>query len=166
MTELYQRYFLKCPYHRAKAFLARSLEVLADSGLSEIMQLRVPIRQLGEAGGLHKDVVVTYNGALDPLHFDQPWRIRWVPHDSGPYPSFDGTLTVRADEDYNGSILELHGEYEPPLGAAGLLFDAVVGTRIASATARELLRQIGEQLERQYADEESAKQVSHDSTHG
>ena len=41
--------------------------------------------------------IVAVTSAEDPTHFDQPWQLHWEP-ESGPYPTFDGTLTIHADE--------------------------------------------------------------------
>ena len=61
---------------------------------------------------LVKNVTVSFGAATDPMHFDQPWRIHWKPQ-AGPYPEFDGELTVRADETYKSALLELAGSYRP-----------------------------------------------------
>lgn len=94
------------------------------------------------------------------MHFDQPWKIHWKPASGGPYPEFDGELTVRYDEDYTTSILELSGDYRPPLGLVGALFDVIAGARIARATANELLGTLGDEMERRYNAEERAKHLS------
>ena len=158
MTTLLQRYYLHCPYGRARIHLDTVLRDLATTGEQQVIRLRVPIDLNGSSStGLQKDVIVQYGKGTDPLHFDQPWTVRWTPHEGGPYPDFDGTLTVRADEDFNSCILELQGNYEPPLGFVGAAFDAVLGSRIASATAREFLRRIGRDIETSYRNEEHEK---------
>lgn len=159
MSSLLQRYYLRCPYQRARTYLESSLRALATSGQPQLVSLRVPINVgANDSGaGLEKDVIVTFGEGADPLHFDQPWTVTWTPHGGGPYPDFDGTLTVRADEDYTSSVLELRGRYEPPLGAAGAAFDAVLGSRIASATAREFLRRLAGDIEAHYRADEAAK---------
>ena len=91
------------------------------------------------------------------MNFDEPWTIHWSPVEGGAFPDFDGQLTVRADEDYPTSILELTGSYTPPMGLVGAIFDAIAGSRIAEATARELLKTIGCSMEAQYNAEEQAK---------
>jgi hypothetical protein len=67
--------------------------------------------------------------------------ITWQPHDGGPYPVFQGTLSA---EEMIGNYcrLDLDGAYVPPLGLAGAVFDVVLGHRIAEAAARELLDDI------------------------
>jgi hypothetical protein len=108
---------------------------------------------------LSKGVTVTFGSAVDPMHFDQPWRIHWKPQ-GGPYPEFEGELTVRADETYETSRLELRGSYRPPGGIIGAAFDFVAGGRIASATAQALLRRLGNEMVKRYQHDEQAKRDS------
>jgi hypothetical protein len=91
------------------------------------------------------------------MHFDEPWRVAWTPEEAGPYPDFAGELIVRADDTYRGAVLELHGDYSPPMGTVGRAFDLVLGAKIAVATARALLEQIRSHLDARYALEERAK---------
>ena len=155
MSSLFYRRYIPVPYARAREYLHEQLDSLANSGEPQILRLAAAIP--GDGGSkLYKDVVVTYAHATDPLHFDQPWTLRWHPQ-SGPFPDFEGELTVRADEDYTSAALELRGNYEPPGGVAGAAFDAIVGSRLASATARELLGEIGRRLTQRFDSEESRK---------
>lgn len=157
MSTLSERQYVDCPYNRARAYLRESLQGFAESGEAETLRLCVPLGEAGKPSMLEKEVTVRYGAGADPLHFDQPWTINWRPSNGGPYPDFAGTLTVRADEDYSRSVLELEGTYAPPFGAAGKMFDAVLGTRIASATAKEFLRRLGSQIADRHAREEQAK---------
>jgi hypothetical protein len=126
------------------------------AGTPHLTKLSVPY----PGGGISKNVLVSYRKAIDPMHFDEPWDVHWTPEGGGPYPDFDGALTVRADENYTSAILELHGAYTPPLGAAGEVFDAVIGSKIASITAQTLLAQIAREVEERYGREEGAKPQS------
>ena len=36
----------------------------------------------------------------DSMHFDQVWTVHWTSVGNGAYPDFDGSIAVRADEDY------------------------------------------------------------------
>ncbi len=150
---MYQRRYLKCPYNRARELLADDVADAAASGAQRHLTLALPAFGGNE---ISKVVTVSVAAAIDPRHFDEPWRLHWEPL-SGPYPHFDGTLTIRADEDWTTSILELQGAYQPPLGAVGAAFDSLVGSRIAHETARELLRKLGESLESRYRAGEDAK---------
>ncbi len=155
MSKLYQSIPLACPYNRARDILAETLEPLAQTGQPWMLNLRAPL--LAESLDLAKEVVVTVGKATDPLHFDQIWSLHWHPLEGGAYPVFQGTISVRADQTYKTSLLELQGEYEPPFGAVGAAFDAVLGARDASATARELLRSFGSKIESEYFESEHTK---------
>jgi hypothetical protein len=109
-------------------------------------------------GALEKNVLVSYRKGQDPLRFDEPWLVHWTPQGGGPYPDFDGELTVRADESYRRAVLELRGEYKPPLGTFGQAFDLVLGAKIAARTARALLQEIARVMEERFNGEEALKQ--------
>ncbi len=152
MSSLLERRTVRCPYNLAQRYLAESVESAAASGESRPMTLTLAV----PGGELVKDVTVTFGAGVDPMHFDRPWHIHWKP-DSGLYPEFDGELTVRADEDYVTSRLELAGSYHPPGGALGAAFDWVVGGRIATATAQALLERLADGMESRYARDERSK---------
>ena len=158
MTSIYERYLVECPYTRARDFLHESLQAAADGGGAQTLMLVAPLTIV--PGTLEKNVLVRYERGSDPLHFDEPWRVHWTPEGGGPYPDFNGEVTVRADESYRRSILELRGEYLPPLGAVGRAFDLVAGSKIAAATARVLLGNIAAEMEGRYRAEEDAKKCS------
>jgi hypothetical protein len=155
MSQLLERHVVHCPYHLAQRYLADSVGARAASGAEGPLELTVS----GPGIELTKSVVAAFAPATDPMHFDQPWGIRWKPK-AGPYPEFDGELTVRADETYESALLELRGSYRPPGGALGAAFDWAAGSRIATATARALLSRIGNEMESHYRRDEEAKQRS------
>lgn len=157
MTSISQRHFIKCPYGLAKSFLETELAV-AEGGHLEWRLHVAPASSHGV--DLSKDVDVVVTRAVDSMHFDQPWKVRWTPHGGGPYPSFTGDLTVRADEDWDVAALELSGSYEPPLGIVGKAFDALLGSRLAVTTAEALLTEIGDRLIRRYTAQEDAKKAA------
>jgi len=95
--------------------------------------------------------------AHDPMHFDEPWEISWQPQVGGLYPSFHGSLSIRASDTYENARLELHGSYEPPLGAIGKAFDNVLGKRIAEATGEHFLDEIASAIETEHRAEEAKK---------
>lgn len=155
MTHIYERLFLQCPYVRAREYLRDDLQAAADGKIVRSLPLTAPMTVL--PGTLEKRVLVRYERGNDPLHFDEPWNVYWTPEGGGPYPDFAGELSVRADENYRGAVLELRGEYAPPFGPVGRAFDMVVGAKIASATARALLMEIAQTMEERYHKEEAAK---------
>ncbi len=155
MTHLMKRHVVLCPYHRAQRYLADRVAASAASGAPRSLKLTLS----GPGFELTKDVTVTFGPAADPMHMEQPWHIHWKPV-AGPYPEFDGELTVRADETYESALLELQGGYRPPGGALGEAFDWAAGSRIAGATAEALLERIGSEMESRYQHEEQSKHTA------
>ena len=153
MSHLLERRFVQCPFSRAEGYLAESLSAAGERGSPETIRLHVSFREIN----LEKDVLVTYAPGEDPMHLEHPWKIQWTPAGGGPYPDLAGTLTVRAAEDYSSCTLELEGDYEPPLGAPGQVFDALVGRRIATNTAQLFLEEIALRMEARYRQEEAQK---------
>lgn len=158
MTHLYQRLVVKVPYHLARIYVHDALADSASSHKLTTLTLALPLHEGGLGSSIQREVLASYSAGADPMHMDEPWKVHWTPKGGGPYPDFDGELTVRADEDYDTCVLELRGDYKPPGGVAGQAFDAMVGSRIASATARELLSSIGREIQSRYERQEAAKQ--------
>lgn len=153
MSQILERRLVACPYNLAQGYLAHAIGPHVSSPGPLTLTLSLP------GADLVKEVIVTYDAGFDPMHFDEPWSVHWKPK-AGPYPEFDGELTVRADETYAESWLELRGSYRPPGGALGTAFDAAVGNRIARATAQALLGRFGSQMEARYAADEKSKACS------
>jgi hypothetical protein len=162
MTKISETLHIRCPYGRAKDFLREELAPFANTGKHEPRVLRVQVR----GSELTAPVMMQYNAQSDPMGFDEPWAITWKPKE-GLYPTFAGTLCVRADVNWDSGVLELQGEYEPPLGVAGAAFDAVIGKRIAEATAMTLLGDIAKTMESRYNTEEAMKaELRRETTNG
>ncbi|NNM99715.1 MAG: hypothetical protein HKL91_07955 [Candidatus Eremiobacteraeota bacterium] len=153
MTEIEIRRQVACPYTRAKELLRDRLQPLADAGASLPQRLSLTFhdRELG------KEVEMQFAVARDPMHFDEPWAISWQPEVGGLYPSFHGSLSIRASDTYESARLELHGSYEPPLGAIGKAFDNVLGKHIAEATGARFLDEIASTIEARHLAEEAVK---------
>lgn len=157
MTTIDERRYVRCPYAQARDYLHESLQPASQSKLPQSVRLTATVPATSIE--LAKEVRVEYAHATDPMYFDEPWSVRWAPEGGGLYPSFQGQLTVRADESYGSCILELQGEYAPPAGAVGRAFDAALGKKIAQETAQNLLSAIAFQFEARYNNEEAAKHV-------
>ncbi len=117
-------------------------------------------RKGAEVGIRLRDVVPTFGGRLkQPVQLDTSRRpdeaetgrghdafeIDWT---AGTrfFPDFHGALRLRIAS-VEETLLHLDGEYHPPFGLPGALFDALVGRRIAAATMRDLLRRLGTAME-------------------
>lgn len=71
------------------------------------------------------------------------WRATRFPR---YFPVLDAELVVRPLGE--NTTLELDGRYRPPLGFLGLLFDLLVGRRIAAAVATGFIETLGAAIER------------------
>jgi hypothetical protein len=111
------------------------------------------------AGDLAMPAVVTLVAAKRAGDMNPRYAVHWEAEKPGPYPVFDGELTIDGDEDYNAFWLVLDGGYRPPGGLAGGVFDAVMGHRIAETVTRGLLDAMGSEIEGYFAEEERAKQT-------
>ena len=77
--------------------------------------------------------------------------IAWRPQTEKIFPEFRGVLTVRPQD--RGVSLRLTGEYTPPYGAAGKVFDLFAGRMIARRTMRHLLDELAGEIESAYQEE-------------
>lgn len=98
-------------------------------------------------GIVERATAVECERGSDPLQFDERCSVRWTPEGGGPYPDFAGEIVLRKDSNTGRTVLELSGEYAPPLGKVGKAFDMVIGAKIAAHTARRLLCAIGNALQ-------------------
>ena len=148
---------MHCPWVRAIAYFDRFLAGLPESERAQgrELRLRVPLESLGLPGGLaiDSDVAASFAPLADPQGLEHGVSFGWTPVGNDALPVFRGSLRITADS-HKSSLVELDGEYEPPLGAVGKVFDAAVGRRIAEATGDELLKTIAERIELDYVAEE------------
>lgn len=154
-SKISERVTVACPYNLAKTYLHERYSDLASGRRTLTFKLH--------GAGITQDVIATIKRGSDSMHFDEPWIVEWKPT-GGPFPSFRGEMSVRADYDYTTSILELTGEYQPPFGIAGAAFDRVAGSNIAAQTARYLLAELGGELEERYREDELSKNPVNDVT--
>jgi len=156
MTRIQERIYVRCPYGKAPSYLNSYLDELAKEGgpQGSVLRLVVPVSDLaiGIPGGVKftHDVIAHFAAVDDDAFGIQQTAVDWEPDGGGPFPKFAGFLTVETDEDYNTCSLLLEGQYEPPLGPVGAVFDVALGHRIASVTARELLKALRRRLEVEY----------------
>jgi hypothetical protein len=117
-----------------------------EDGIARI-RLRVPAD--GPAWGLSidREVRVEARRPRGEASLDDLMLIRWMPEGTAVFPTFEGILTIRASGEADASLIELDGNYMPPFGVAGQVFDAAIGHRIAQATARELLKDLKRTIE-------------------
>ncbi|HET9095732.1 MAG TPA: hypothetical protein VFN37_03640 [Candidatus Baltobacteraceae bacterium] len=125
MTHIFERVAVRCPYAAARRYVH-------DDAVHAVPPIPPFTLQLEHAD--------------DPLRFDERLRVQWTPKPGAPYPEFIGQIILRADPDA-GTVLELTGDYLPPFGAPGRAFDLFIGTKIATATAKSVLRKMAEAIE-------------------
>jgi hypothetical protein len=163
MCDLHQRIFVACPPSEAAVQLAtffrdrRPVGREMDLAQPVSLALRAPVMlpTLRTAIVLQRDIVVT----LKELPEREGVRVDWEPAGGGPFPRFHGAILAEPSEGYDGFCLVLSGAYEAPAGGGGESFDLAVGHRIALATARSLLGEIRDAVERSYKAGEFAKRV-------
>jgi hypothetical protein len=169
MSDLHQRIFVNCPAHAAPEYLARyfdSKRTAGHDGPSDPIRLalRAPVAlpALQTEIVLQRDVVATVAPMHDAGADLARMSVDWEPAGGGPFPQFHGTLVASNDENYESFSLVLDGAYQPPMGATGAAFDAALGHRIAIATARNLLAEVRDGVEKAYAATEYSKQLLRD----
>jgi hypothetical protein len=145
MAQLHEYISVNCPFERVPGFLAEYFSKLGEAGdQPAVIELRAP---LGEAR-IEREVVAHLSPKPGYPGYTR-LGITWAPKDGGPYPTFEGVLSA-SQETEDGCRLDLDGEYTPPGGAVGAVFDIVVGHGIAQATANDLLHHIRAFLEDAY----------------
>lgn len=165
MSNISERTTVHCAVNQAARHLTRYFAARGNSdGDIARVHLRAEVPVPGVHGGfsLERTAIATLVpshslGAMLPRY-----AVTWAPENAGPYPRFAGSLSVASSEDYDSFDLVLEGSYEPPLGAVGAVFDAVVGHRIAESTARNLLATIADSIEADFCEVESAKSTLRD----
>ncbi|MBV8345086.1 MAG: hypothetical protein JO190_08875 [Candidatus Eremiobacteraeota bacterium] len=149
MTHLHAQMAVKCPLTETEARLGAYFESLRSEDGVARMRLRVPMTGSSSALGLSLDREVRVEAARgrDEENLNDVTRIRWSPEGKAIFPKFEGKLVVWAGDDSASSRIEIDGDYLPPFGAAGQVFDEAIGHRIAESTAREFLKDIKRAIE-------------------
>ncbi len=150
MAHLHEGLLVRWPAAQVPSYLEWYMDQLAvPNATPGTLELKLPGDVLGVPGGVSigREVVATYAPAGDELdRQQQQLSLHWSPKHGGAFPTFKGSLTLHA-EPGGRCFLSLTGDYEPPFGPAGQVFDMALGHRIAQETARELLRRIKDVME-------------------
>lgn len=132
MTEIRESITLDVPAARAEQCVLEAFERYRtpagdiEMPLAGAIMVRVHVSKRRDAQNLNDEIA-----------------LRWEPESGQMFPVFDGTLTLW-NETPEKTNVELRGTYEPPLGAAGKVFDDAVGRAIALQTARQFLFALAE----------------------
>lgn len=160
MSKLIERTVVHCSVNQAARHLAKYFQARGNSeGDVAKLSLRADVPIPGSKDGMRLER--TAIATLVPIHrtgdMAPHYAVTWLPEKSGPYPAFSGELVIENADDYSSFYLVLKGTYEPPLGAVGAAFDAIVGHRIAESTARNLLATIADSIEADFTAVENSK---------
>jgi hypothetical protein len=157
MARIRERVYIEAPYVQAVGAFERRLGL---EHLGEGRCLLALVAPLAEGREVARDVTAATKRLPGTANFTSHYGIAWgVGRTSRgiPTPGFEGTITLRAGEDYDECELALDGRYEPPGGVAGKLFDDVVGRRIAHSTLGSLLDGVRAELQASHERIEVAK---------
>ncbi|MBV8600778.1 MAG: hypothetical protein JO359_04350 [Candidatus Eremiobacteraeota bacterium] len=166
MSTLRETIVVRTPFAQAADLVENFFVGQAEKDGTIVMRLAAPGGGLGlRAFSVEHDVTATFRRERGPSE-TIVFALHWESADGGPFPIFDGTLTVAQDEDYGTCRLILEGSYTPPGWVAGAVFDAVVGSKIAEATARELLARMSTFLSAGYDEIERRKRMRDLLAHG
>ena len=148
MSRLHDKTSVDFSIAEAQSRLEAFLESLQGQDGVARMRLRVPITGMPDSFGiaLAREVRIEARRGLDELRREVT-EIVWQPEGTTVLPRFEGTLFVTHDGSPNRSDIELAGEYTPPFGVAGQVFDAAIGQQIARTTAREFLLDLKRAIE-------------------
>ena len=150
MSRLHDKTSVDFPIAEAQSRLEVFLTSLRGPDGVARMRLRVPITGMPDSFGLalEREVRIEARRRRDELRQADIVEIVWQPEGATVLPRFEGTLFVTHDGSPKRADIELAGEYTPPFGAAGQVFDAAIGQQIARTTAREFLLDLKRAIER------------------
>ncbi|MGC1760098.1 MAG: hypothetical protein WA742_12150 [Candidatus Cybelea sp.] len=140
---------VKCPHHYLIRHAERYFTVLRRGQTPGTFTLTVDTPKVGLPGKVQArhDVRIHYELSQGADGYGVI-NLTWEPDDRF-VPRYTGVLSGEILED-GSSRLTLAGKYHPPLGPLGALFDAILGRRIAAATAHTFLADIKQFIESDY----------------
>ena len=149
MSTLKEHVEVACPFHYLIHHVERYFTVHRRGRTPGTFTLTLDVAKIGlpaEIQAQH-DVRMQYSIRKNAQPGDVI-ALTWDPDDRF-LPSFDGEL--HGEQLRPGAAkLVLAGRYDAPMGALGAVFDAVLGRRIAAATAAALLHDVKQFVESDY----------------
>jgi hypothetical protein len=137
----------RCPFSVAHDYAEEFLREIDERGA----EVRVRVRDLlpTRRGKLRRRVRIVFERRLDEAESGRAHDAVALHWSAGTrlFPDFHGDLRLRIAS-VDETLLTLEGEYRPPLGPLGTLFDVLLGRRIARSTMNELVGRIAKALER------------------
>lgn len=143
MTDILVRDTIGYSYERAAAELEHYMNRRRRGNGDIVASLHLDLSALGPAAlpSVEHSVRMQFTPSRDESGEPQ-YRVSWHPVPGGPYPHFNGSMRLVPGGDPRTTVLEVSGSYDPPLGALGAAFDAVIGRHIAGATLRAFVADI------------------------
>jgi hypothetical protein len=149
MSTLREHIDVKCPRYYLIHHAERYFTVHRSGQAPGTFSLAVDMSKAGLPGNVQARHDVRMRYKVSKVTDDQPaMELTWDPEDRF-VPKFTGTLSAESLED-GGSRLTLAGTYDAPFGPVGAVFDAILGHRIAAATADAFLQDIKRFIESDY----------------
>jgi hypothetical protein len=154
VSDILERRCAQVPFEKAPAYFERYVRDVVECGVGTIvLRVMVPIERIGIDRRIEtcKAVSVHFDAAADAGRGVHTMAISWEPEGGGPFPQFNGAISLEPDERLDRCCIVLRGAYDPPFGIAGDAFDALVGRHIARMTVRNLLDEIAIIMETSHA---------------
>lgn len=144
VTRIFATQDVKCPFSGTIEFIER----LHQSGSQHLV---------GPFAGLRTPVVCDLRevrDVTDESRIHEALVLHWKAQAKIPVPEMSGLLTVRP----SGPLTQLRveGQYEPPFGLPGRLFDVLVGRYITRRTLRLFLAELRTFIEAEWEKERAA----------
>lgn len=149
MSTLREDIELKCPNHYLVYHVERYFTVHRRDQAPGTFSLTIDMSKVGLPGKVQArhDVRMHYK-ISEGADRQEAIVLTWDPGDRF-VPKFAGALSGERLEG-GKSRLTLGGQYNAPFGRLGSVFDAVLGRRIAAATANALLQEMKKFIESDY----------------
>lgn len=147
MTHLSIEEHVDRPPAIAEGYVESAIRAISPDG---ILRLRMPLHVPGrDPSAIEQDVRYELHHRRDESGLNDVIAIAWQVDGPVPMPGFQGTIGAdwSSDGDDRQSVLRLEGTYAPPGGIVGELFDEAVGSLMATATMRDLLRRIARKVD-------------------
>jgi hypothetical protein len=158
MTAVQERLYVEAPYVQTAGVFERRLGIAPGARQGECeLTLALPMSEGHEIARAVKAKTEKLTGGEN---YTSRYSITWPAGTTSrgiPTPGFDGTLTIAAGEDYDQTVLQIDGAYEPPGGPVGRALDELIGRRVVHATMSALLGGVGDDLSRAHAQMEADK---------
>lgn len=146
MTRIFGARDVRCPF-------SATIEMIERFGSRDFKQPVGPFAALRTH--VHIDLAEVRD-LTDQTRIHDALVLKWqAPSPLLPLPVMQGLVTVRP----SGPVTELRmeGNYTPPLGALGRLFDRLVGMHIAQRTVNRFLDELGALVEREWQKERESR---------